>query len=183
MTPNLTPNLNATACPPWLERDFTYELLGHRRKYLEYQRYVEGEAEDSLADFYGQTYLKPALGSVEFVAALGKKHEVASKRLAKAQRLLPSLATITQAVSAELQIPIPTLRQALRGRGQKNEARWLAVCLCRDLGGYSLAEIAAYFGMGHISGISQCVKKIDQALATNLRLAQAKNILNRDLTP
>ena len=62
--------LNQAACPQWLEREFTYDLLGHRRKYLEYQRYVEEEAEDDLADFFGQTYLKPVLGSEEFLSDL-----------------------------------------------------------------------------------------------------------------
>jgi len=175
--------INAVASPSWLERAFTYELLGYRRKYSEYQRYVEGEVEDSLADFYDQTYLKPVLGSEAFLATLIEKDKAASERLAKAQRLLPSLVRITQAVSTALDVPVKQLRKTVRGRGQKNEARWLAVCLCRDLGGYPLAEIAAYFGMGHISGINQCVGKLRQALEENPRLARAKIILSQDLTP
>lgn len=169
--------------PPWLEQAFTYEVLGQRRKYLEYQRYVEGEAEDLLDDFYGQTILKPVLGSEAFVARVVGKDKVAPARLAKAQGLLPSLGTITQAVSATLKVPVKQLRQAVRGRGPKNEARWLAVCLCRDLGGYSLAEIAGYFGMGHISGVNRCVGKLSQALESDPRLAHAKKVLSRDLTP
>jgi len=143
---------------------------------------VEDEVEDSLADFYDQTYLKPVLGSAEFLATLVEREKAASARLAKAQRLLPSLARITQAVSAALDVSVKALRQAVRGRGQKNEARWLAVCLCRDLGGYPLTEIATYFGMGHISGVNQCVGKLRQAVAENPQLARAKKILSQDLT-
>ncbi|MDA0738772.1 MAG: transposase [Nitrospirae bacterium] len=168
--------------PPWLVRTFTYELLGHRRKYQEYQHYVEGEAEDLLADFYGETFLKPVLGSEAFVAGLVGKEQKASPRLVKAQGLVPSLATITQAVGTQLNVPVKQLRRAVRGRGPKNEARWLAVCLCRDLGGYPLAEIAAYFGMGHISGVNRCVGKLRQLLASHPRLAQAKKVLRQDLT-
>ncbi len=111
--------LNQAACPQWLNREVTYDLLGHRRKYLEYQRYVEGEAEDSLADFYGQPFLQPVLGSQKFLSALVAKGKVAPKRQAKAQRMLPSLAVITQAVSIELDVPVKQLRQAVRGRGKK----------------------------------------------------------------
>ncbi len=32
--------INQTAFPPWLEGEFTYGLLGLRRKYQAYQRYV-----------------------------------------------------------------------------------------------------------------------------------------------
>jgi len=124
---------------------------------------VEGESEDDLADFFGQTYLKAVLGSKKFLSALVAKGKGAPKRQAKAQGMLPSLAVITKAVSTALDVPVKQFRQAVRGRGQKNEARWLAVCLCRDLGGYPLAEIAAYFGMGHISGIHRCVEKLGQA--------------------
>ena len=59
----------------------------------------------------------------------------------------------------------------------------VAVYLCRDLGGYPLAEIAAYFGMRHISGINRCVGKLSQTLESDPRLARAKKVLSQDLTP
>ena len=96
--------------------------------------------------------------------------------------MLSSLAAITKAVSTALDVPVKQFRQAVRGRGQKNEARWLAACLCRDLGGYPLAEIAAYFGMGHISGIHRCVEKLGQARESDPRLARAKKVLSQHLT-
>ena len=84
-------------------------------------------------------------------------------------------------------MPRPTRIQyahaVYHGRGQKNEARWLAVCLCRELGGYPLAEIAAYFGMGHISGVNRCVEKLSQTLESDPRLARAKKVLSQHLTP
>ncbi len=61
--------------------------------------------------------------------------------------------------------------------------RWLAVCLCRDLGGYPLAEIAVYFGMGHISVINRCVGKLSQVLEGDPRLARAKKALSQHLPP
>ncbi len=139
--------------------------------------------EDSLVDFYGQPVFEPVLGSEEFLAALVAKGIVAPDRLAKALRMLPSLAAITKAVSTELAVPVKQLRQAVRGRGQKNEVRWLAVCLCRDLGGYPLAEIAAYFGMRHISWIHRCAEKLRQILESHPRLNRAKKVLSQNLTP
>ena len=53
---------------------------------------------------------------------------------------MPSLAAITQ-----LDVSVEQVRNAARGRGRKNEARWLAVHLCRDVGGYSLSEIVRGF--------------------------------------
>jgi len=81
-------------------------------------------------------------------------------------------------------------REGLRGR--KNEARWLAVHLCRDVGGYSLSEIAIgyslseiaiYFGMRHVSGINRCVRKLRKTIEINEHLARAQKILTQNLTP
>ena len=174
--------LNQAPCPPWLTRDFTYERLGQRKKYQGYQRYVEGEGEQALAEFYGHPYIKPVLGNEDFLKAILRKNPASRARLTKAQGLLPSLAAITQAVSTQLDVSVEQVRKAARGRGRKNEARWLAVHLCRDVGGYALSEITTYFGMGHVSGINLCVRKLRQTIEINKRLAQAQKILTQNLT-
>ena len=85
--------------------------------------------------------------------------------------------------SIEKEKGVEQVRKAVRGRGRKNEARWLAVHLCRDVGGYSLSGIATYFGMGHVSGINLCVRKLRKAIESNERLAKAQKILTQNLTP
>jgi len=72
--------------------------------------------------------------------------------------------TPLQAVSTKLDVAVEQIRKAARGRGRKNEARWLAVHLCRDVGGYALWEIATYFGMRHVSGINLCVRKLRKTI-------------------
>jgi len=175
--------LNQAPCPPWLTREFTYELLGQRNKYQGYQRYVAGEGEDALAEFYDHSYVKPVLGNEEFLKGIMRKATASRAQLTKAQGMLPSLAAITQAVSTKLDVSVEQVRKAARGRGRKNEARWLAVHLCRDVGGYSLSEIATYFGMGHVSGINLCVRKLRKTIESNERLARAQKILTQNLTP
>jgi len=174
--------LNQAPCPPWLTRAFTYELLDQRNKYQGYQRYVDDEGENALAEFYGHPYVKPVLGNEEFLQAIMRKNTASRAQLTKAQGLLPSLDVITQAVSSKLDVSVEQIRKAARGRGRKNEARWLTVHLCRDVGGYSLAEIATYFGMQHVSGIHLCVRKLRKTIESNARLAKAQKILTQNLT-
>lgn len=175
--------LNQAPCLLWLTRDFTYELLDQRKKYQGYQRYVEGEGEDALAEFYGHPYVKPVLWDEEFLKAIMKKNTASRPRLTKVQSLLPSLAAITQAVSTKLDVSVEQVRKAARGRGRKNEARWLAVHLGREVGGNSLSEIATYYGMRHVSRINLCVRKLRKTIEINERLARAEKILTQNLTP
>ncbi len=175
--------LNQAPCPLWLTREFTYALLDQRKEYQGYQRYVEGEGEDALAEFYGHPDVKPVLGDEEFLKDIMRKNTASRPRLAKAQGLLPSLAAIPQAVSTKPDVSVEQVRTAARERGQKNEARWLAFHLWRDMGGYSLSEIATYYGMRHVSGINLCVRKLRKTIEINERLARAQKILTQNLTP
>ena len=52
-----------------------------------------------------------------------------------------------------------------------------------DHTGYSLSEIATYFGMRHVSGINRCVRKLRKTIEINERLARAQKILTQTLTP
>jgi len=177
--------INLASAPRWLEREFSYELLGKNRKYDGYKRYVNLGRDQELVDFYAQDKVKPILATETFIQRVREdgNNEPIKPRLSDSLAPAPTLAAIVERVAIQTGVAISEIVQSRRGRGSRSVPRWMAITLARDLSGLPLAEISRYFDMGHISGISKVVNKLLDLEKHDKGVAQLLKGLYQDLTP
>ncbi len=176
--------INQTRCPPWLERDLCYGMLGTPRRYQRYRQYVEAGVDKGIEAFYSQKHTKPLLGSEAFIEAQrGGVNMAQQQTLMKALERLPAIPAIVNAVAKEMDVTTSSIFHSERGRGSKNTARWLAICLSREVGGHALSDIAAAFHINHISGVNQVVRRLKAEMKTDRDVNRIFNILYQYLTP
>ena len=56
--------LNKIPSPLWLNREFSYQLLGKKNRYQAYRSFVEQGIDEEILAFYGKGNLKPVLGTL-----------------------------------------------------------------------------------------------------------------------
>ena len=175
--------VNRVPCPKWVSRDLVYELLDAKRPAYAYKQFVERNIDDELEEFYGKARVPPVLGSEAFVRAMAPKEAKKRRQFNQVQGRLPRIDEIVAQVAKQFGVTKESIIQARRGRGSANVPRWIALYLCRELGGGHLREICQEFGLGHISGVSQAAVKVKQACQHDRHLARQVKLLFHYLTP
>ncbi|MGB5456454.1 MAG: hypothetical protein WBO18_10870, partial [Gammaproteobacteria bacterium] len=57
-------------------------------------------------------------------------------------------------------------------KSRPGRPRWVAMYLCRDIGGHQLSHIAEYFGIKRIGSISNTIAKLDARMEGDKKLAR-----------
>jgi len=174
--------LNKSPSPLWLNREFSYQLLGKKNRYQAYKSFVEQGVDEEILTFYGKGNLKPILGGDEFIESVLTEIEINRPYFNKLQGRLPAISTIVSAVAQQMRVEEKSIYTSARGRGSANIPRWIALFLSREVGKHPLNEIGKAFGMTHISGVAQAVKSLDKAGRDDKNLCKTKNILIHHLT-
>ena len=175
--------LNKSPSPPWLNRQFSYQLLGKRNRYQAYRSFVEQGVDEEIHAFYGKSHLKPVLGSDEFIESVLSEIEVNRPYFDKYQGRLPAISTIVAAVAQQMKVEEKSIYTSARGRVSANIPRWMALFLSREVGKHPLNKICQAFGMTHISGVAKAVKSLDRARIDDKKLSKTITILNHELSP
>ncbi|WP_425487754.1 transposase [Microbulbifer rhizosphaerae] len=161
--------LNRVSLPEWLYRDFVYGALGRRNKFQAYRDYVEQGVDADIRAFYQRQRQAPIMGDDSFRArVLGEAGEI-SREVPRCERMLqvPESSDSLVAVVAEaFDLAVADIyARPGRGRGAWNPARALAMWLCQERAGMTLAEIGRLFGGIHYSGVSQAIRRLKGRLA------------------
>ena len=158
--------INRAKAERWLERDTTYQMLGHRHQYAAYKAYVEQGIDEELSALYGKEHLPSVLGDHVFKERLAKKHAQlhVSGDLAKALSNRPVVREILQAVANRLQVRVSSLTRRQLGRPSSNLPRKFAMYCCQQLGDVPLKEIARVFGLTHEGSVSPSVQAMKSQL-------------------
>lgn len=175
--------INKARAPEWLEREQTYAMLGQRRRYAGYRRYVESGGDRELEQFYGRGRWAAILGDERFVQeASGREWRNGSASVLR-RRLYepPDFDRIVDAVCDAFTVDRASVVAGKRGR--RNEARWAAMYLCQQLGGMSLAALAERFRLEHISGVNHQVGQLKRCVETDKKMREKIQLLIQDLTP
>ena len=172
-------------CPPplWLNREFSYQLLGKKSRYQAYRSFVEQGVDEEILAFYGKGNLKPILGSDKFIENVLSESDISRPHFSTLQDRWPAIATIVTAVAQQMEVTEDSIYLSTRGRGSANRARWMALFLSREVGKHPLNDICRAFGMTHISGVAQAVKSLNKAENDDKNLSKTKSILIHYLTP
>ena len=138
----------------------------------EYQRFMHDEIEEEIEEFYRGPYLKPVLGSKEFIGRvkqrLGKKARVDEEKPESRWLFSPSLDEIVEATARGYGKAVEELKR--RKRGGENEARMVAIYLGRQLGGHKHEEIGKTVGLGKTSSVSSAYLLIKERVGKEKEL-------------
>jgi REP element-mobilizing transposase RayT len=169
--------INRAKADRWLERDATYQMLGHRHQYTAYKAYVEQGIDNELRAMYGKEYLPSVLGDHVFKTTLAKKQAKlhVSGDLRKALSNRPVVREILQAVANRLHVTVASLTRRQSGRPSSNFPRKFAMYCCQQLGAVPLKEIARVFGLTHEGSVSPSV----QAMKSRLEAGDFRSEFNK----
>ena len=145
--------LNKKQCPDWLDTALGLSWIGGLK---EYQRFMHGEIEEEIEEFYQGPYQKPVLGSKEFIGRvkerLGDKARVEQDKPESRRVFRLELGDIVRATVREYGTEVEELKR--RKRGGENEVRMVAIYLGRQLGGHKHEEIGKVVGLEKTSSVS-----------------------------
>ncbi len=65
-----------------------------------------------------------------------------------------------------------------RGVNANNLPRWVAMYLCRDIGGHKLSQIASHFGLKRIGSISNTIAKLKSCMERDRKLVDKVSSLS-----
>ncbi|VAW77521.1 hypothetical protein MNBD_GAMMA12-1485 [hydrothermal vent metagenome] len=168
----------------WLHTHKILEYFAQQNGKAIYQIYVETGEDLETDSFYTQKHISPVMGSGSFKRKLCLNKHFDTLEVPDAKQLLnrPTINTIINQVSLFFGVERQRLTNSHRGRGKKNLPRSIAIALCRNIGGYSLKEIAKNFSVNHYSSISVSIRRLMRALNSNKENLQEYELLKIKLS-
>jgi REP element-mobilizing transposase RayT len=172
--------------PPfqWLYTRYILNAIGRRNQHARYKAYMQGDSDDALEAFYQRSKIAPLLGNDRFkakvLARIPPHPDVPARR--QAQRR-PSLNTMTAVVARYYGVPRTQLFTPTRGKGVKTPARSLAMHVCQDTGGMTLATIADEFGLSSYASAGATIRNVRTRLEDDRGLRKDLKYILQDLTP
>ncbi|MDQ7785620.1 MAG: helix-turn-helix domain-containing protein, partial [Desulfomonilaceae bacterium] len=167
----------------WLDKSFVLSVLGKAREnqVRAYRQFMSEPDSDELGSLFARERIPSLLGSETFIDRL----KVRLRNLAdhpeipESKVLSPGIDSIRKAVSAAYKIDGSDLLSSRRGT--TNEARNVAVYLCRRLSGETLAGIAREFHLSNYGSVSSLVSRMKKTLTDDARLRKRVERLEQQL--
>jgi len=171
------------AKPDWLNIDYTLQVIGKRNLHERYKVYASKPLDKVLVEFYEKKKISPILGDDQFKASVlsGKTKTVDVPELA-AERLLPRLDQIIDAVCQYYGVSEMMIWNQTRGKGVKSPARSVAMYLCQQAADMRLAEIAEVFGLSSYASAGATIRHMKARRAVDKQLNRDINYILLDLT-
>ncbi len=171
--------------PGWLDAEQLLKRFPLKDRSQAVLAFMRSAVEEPVRSFYESRRWMPVLGTKNFHERLGRrvrKKEAGLTEVPEAKAYLrPDVRTCLEAVG---QVYGRGREELFRSRrGQRNEARAMAMYVCRRLAGMKLKEIAKLFGVGGYSAVSSVIGRMTEELETRdkaaRRLEQVRKRLKR----
>jgi len=175
--------LSEKKAPEWLNTDSILSRFGRGRSGLrEYQSFMRSKVEKEIQEYYTKPYFKPVLGSKGFVQwvmeKIGKTAEAHAEKPESRRVFGKEIQEIVRATAKAYGKTV--LELGVKRRGEQNEARAMAMYLCRTLGGYRLTEIGKVVGLEKYSSVSTAYLRMKERVNKERRLSRkAREIENQ----
>lgn len=142
--------------PNWLYREMTYQILGNKRCYEGYARYVLNGIDEDTAQYYRRGNMAAVIGDRDFKIWVYEELLPDLDAEEKGRVILPgiSMITISESVAGYYKTPVDKLTTVVKGPQKSNEARKIAMYLCQELAQAKLGDIAEYFNLSHAGSVS-----------------------------
>ena len=162
--------LSKSERPVWLN---TRAVLSRFNGIKEYREFMHSEMEKEVADFYQGPYRRSILGDKSFVRwvkeRLGDKAMVEEEKPESRRVFGLGVEEITRATARVYGKRLEELRRSRRG--EANEARSMAMYLCRTLGGHKHGEIGRMLGLEKSSSVSSACLRIKARVEVEKKIA------------
>ena len=166
--------------PVWLNTDAVLSRFGRLR---EYQEFMHSEMEREVVDFYKGAYQRPILGDRGFIGRvkgrLGDRAKVEEEK-PESRRVfglgVEEIARVTARVYGKR---LEELRR--KRRGEENEARSMAMYLCRTLGGHRHSEIGRVLGLEKTSSVSSACLRMKARVGAERRITRRARKIEEEL--
>lgn len=167
--------LNKKKAPAWLDTDSILARFGRGRRGLrEYQSFMRSKVEKEIQEYYRKPYFKPVLGSKAFVQwvmeKIGERATVDGEKPESRRVFGKEIKDIMTATAKAYGKSM--LELGVKRRGEQNEARAMAMYLCRALGGYKLTEIGKVVGLEKYSSVSSAYLRMKERVINERRLSR-----------
>ena len=174
--------INHTKSPKWLQREFTYDLLGHRQKYQGYRMYVEAGVDEEIQAFYHRGHTATVIGDDAFLTWVRESQfrEVDDKVMV--ETVFPGKLGLDQIiclVAAYYEVDTTTLTTVVKGPKKGLLARKVAIYLCQQLGGYRLTDIMDAFGLSNVGSVSFITTQIRKRIKDTPDFAKTMQRITR----
>jgi len=158
--------LEKGAKPSWLDTEQLLSRFPKKDWQASFLVFMRSEMEGSTRSFYGSVQWAPVMGSKIFVEKIrrwiGKKPKD-MKQIPQAKSYIrPDLKTCLEIVGRVYGREEKELRRSRRG--ERNEARSMAMYICRKMSGMGHEAIAKEFGIGGYSAVSSVIGRTESEL-------------------
>ena len=157
----------------WLNRQFTYDILGHKQKYKAYASFVNQGVDEETQKYYSGVQLPSIIGETRFKQWIfdnmltDQVAELKSNTIANNLELMD----IINSVAAFYNQDINSLVLVKKGPQVENEARKVAMYLCQQLTDKYLIDIAKNFNLNRTGSVSYTTHMIRNKKKNNKKFA------------
>jgi len=164
--------INKSKPEPFLEREMTYQLLGHKQRYRGYAEYVNHETDEELMTFYNKGNIATVIGDRAFKSWLHEQvlPQIDAEQKARITHSEVSMAHVTSATAKYYKTTSKTLRKLIKGPQPTNDGRKIAMYLSQEVAGETLQSIADFFGLSHSGSVSFITHAIRKRLLVDKHL-------------
>jgi hypothetical protein len=167
----------------WLDRSFVLSVLGEEGggQGRAYRQFMSEPDSDELSSLFSRKRNPSLLGSKEFIDRLKAKFRNLRDHpeIPESKMLSPGIDSIKTAVCAAYKIDGSDLLSSRRGT--TNEARNVAIYLCRRVSGQTLARIGKEFHLENYGSVSSVVSRMKRILMHDGRLRKRVQRVERQL--
>jgi len=166
--------------PVWLNTDAVRSRFDRLR---EYQEFMHSEMEKEVVDFYKGPYQKPILGDKGFIEwvreRLGDRARVEEEKPESRRVFGLGIEEIARATARVYGKRLEELRR--KRRGEENEARSMAMYMCRMLGGHEHGEIGKVLGLEKTSSVSSVCLRMKARVEAERKIGRRARRIEEDL--
>ena len=166
--------------PSWLNTDPVLSRFG---RLGEYREFMHSEMEKEVVDFYKGPYQKPILGDKGFTQwvreRLGERARVEEEKPESRRVFELGIEEIARATARAYGKRLEELRR--KRRGEENEARSMAMYLCRTLGGHKHSEIGRVLGLEKTSSVSSACLRMKARVGGERKMARRARSIEAEL--
>ncbi|MFK8012140.1 MAG: helix-turn-helix domain-containing protein, partial [Marinicellaceae bacterium] len=146
----------------WLNRQFTYDILGHKQKYKSYKSFVDQGVDEETQGYFSGKQTPSIIGETGFKQwiydKLLNKESIESKSRAVAEDI--KFIDVVDVIVKFYNLEIKNILDSSKGIKVENLPRKIAMYLCQQLTRESQKEIAEYFKLNSTGSVSYTTHKI-----------------------
>jgi putative transposase len=169
--------INGAVSPDWLNRERTYQMLGHKQRYRGYRRFVEKGVDEDIKRFYSKGNILSVLGNKEFKQE--RQEEFEETDIVKLRQILQDKPTINEMMEIICRVTKHSeaeINVLVAGKRTNNPFRAFAIYYCSKYCIENKQLIAGYFGLAHPGSLSHSISRIQNEIAQGVWINEVNRI-------